>query len=94
MSYAKVFPIDFGHVIVGVSCMECETQNLFTLQYTDYSEIPFWRKLYHTETSHLQHNENQLNGFNRSSRFNATRVAPFFRLTDGGGFIGLVEIFG
>ena len=53
MPYAKVFPVDFEHVIVGFSCMICETQNLLTLQYTVYSEIPFRRKLYHTETSHL-----------------------------------------
>ena len=53
MPYAKVFPVDFEHVIVGFVCMVCETQNLLTLQYMVYLEIPFSRNLYHTETSHL-----------------------------------------
>ena len=53
MPYAKVFPVDFEHVTVGFVCMVCETQNLLTLQYTVYSEIPFSRNLYQTETSHL-----------------------------------------
>ena len=94
MPYAKVFPVDFEHVIVGFSCMVCETQNLLTLQYTVYSEIPLRRKLYHTETSHLQCNANQLNGFNRRSRFYTIRVGLFFRLIGGGGFIGLVNSYG
>ena len=59
MPYAKVFPVDFEHVIVDFSYMVCETQNLLTLQYTVYSEIAFRRELYHTETSHLQCNTNQ-----------------------------------
>ena len=80
MPYAKVFPVDFEHVIVGFSCVVCETQSLLTLQYTVYSEIPFWRKLYHTETSHLQYNVNRLNSFNRRSGFNATRVGLFLDL--------------
>ena len=74
--------------------MVCETQNLLTLQYTVYSEIPFRRKLYHTETSHFQCNANQLNGFNRRLTFNETRVELFLRLIGGGGFIGLVNKFG
>ena len=77
MPYAKVFPVDFEHVIVGFSCIVCETQNLLTLQYTVYSEIPFRRKLYHTEIIHLQCNANQLNNFNSRSRFNATKVELF-----------------
>ena len=94
MPYAKVFLVDFEHVIVGFSCMVCETQNLLTLQYTVYSEIPFRRKLYHTETIHLQCNASQLNSFNRRSRFNTTRVGLFFRLIGGWGLIGLVDKFG
>ena len=74
--------------------MVCETQNLLTLEYTVYSEIPFRRKLYHTETSHFQCNANQLNGFNRRLTFNETRVELFLRLIGGGGFIGLVNKFG
>ena len=77
MPHAKVFPVDFEHVIVGFSCI-CETQNLLTLQYTVYSEIPFRIKLSHKETSHLQCNANQLNGFNRRSRFYTIRVGLFF----------------
>ena len=91
MLYAKVFPVDFEHVIVGFSCMVCETQNLLTLQYAVYSEIPFRGKFYHTESGHLQCNANQLNGFNRRSGFNARRVGLFFRLIGGWGFIGLVN---
>ena len=53
MPYAKVFPVDFEHVTVSFVCMICETQNLLTLQHTVYSEIPFRRNLYQTETSHL-----------------------------------------
>ena len=94
MHYAKVFLVEFEHVIVGFSCIVCETQNLLTLQYTVYSEIPFRRKLYHTETIHLQWNASQLNSFNRPSRFNTARVGLFFRLIGGGGFIGLVDKFG
>ena len=94
MHYAKVFLVDFEHVIVGFSCIVCETQNLLTLQYTVYSEIPFRRKFYHTETRRLQYNANQLNGFNRRSRFNATRVGLFFGLIGEWGFIGLVNKFG
>ena len=63
MLYAKVFPVDFEHVIVGFSCMVCETQNLLTLQYAVYSEIPFRGKFYHTESGHLQCNVTQLNSF-------------------------------
>ena len=39
MHCAKVFPVDFEHVIVGFSCIVCETQNLLTLQYIVYLEI-------------------------------------------------------
>ena len=77
MPYARVFTGDFKHVIAGLVCMVCETQNLLTLQYKVYSGIPFSRNLYHTETSHLQCNANQLNGFNRHSNFNPTRVGLF-----------------
>ena len=94
MPYAKVFPVDFEHVSVGLSCMVCETQNLLTLQYIVYSEIPFRRKFYHTEISRLQYNANQLNGFIRRSRFNVTRVGPFFGLIGEWGFIGPVSKFG
>ena len=77
MHYAKVFLVEFEHVIVGFSCIVCETQNLLTLQYTVYSETPFRRKLYHTEAIHLQRNASQLNSFNRHSRFNTTRIGLF-----------------
>ena len=80
MPYAKVFPVDFEHVTVGFVCMVCETQNLLNLQYTVYSEIPFSRNLHQTETSHLQCNANQLNGFNSRSMFNPTRVGLFLDL--------------
>ena len=36
--------------------MVCETQNLLTLQYTVYSEIPFNRNLYHMEISQVIYN--------------------------------------
>ena len=54
--------------------MVCETQNLLTLQYTVYSKIPFSKNSYHAETNHLQCIANQLNGFNRDSKFSPTRV--------------------
>ena len=73
MLHARLFPDDSGHAIAGLVCTVCETQNLLTLQYTVYSEIPFSRTLYHTETSHLQCYANQLNGFNRHLKFNPTR---------------------
>ena len=76
--YAKVFAIDFEHVIAGLVCMVCETQNLLTLQYTVHLKIPFSRNSYHTETSHLQCISNQLNGFNRHSKFNPTRAGFFW----------------
>ena len=41
----------FEHVIAGLVCMVCETQNLLTSQYAVYSEIPLNRNLYHIETS-------------------------------------------
>ena len=72
-----VFAGDFKHVITGLVCMVCETQNLFTLQCTVYSKIPFNRNLCHTEISHLQCNANQLNGLNRHSNFNLTRAELF-----------------
>ena len=53
MPYARVFTGDFKHVIAGLVCIVCKTQNFLTLQYTVYSEIPFSRNLYYTETSHL-----------------------------------------
>ena len=62
MPYTTIFTGDFKHEIAGLVCMVCETQNLLTLQYTVYSEIPFSRNLYHTESSHFQCNANQLNG--------------------------------
>ena len=41
--------------------MVCETQNLLTLQYTVYSEIPFNRNLYHMEISQVIYNLLQIN---------------------------------
>ena len=42
-------------------CMVCETQNLLTSQYIVYSEIPFNRKLYHTEINQVICNPMQSN---------------------------------
>ena len=69
--------LEFEHVFADLVCMVCETQNLLTLQYTVHSKIPFSRNSYHTETSHLQCIANQLNGFNRYSKFNPTRAGFF-----------------
>ena len=41
--------------------MVCETQNLLTLQYTVYSEIPINRNLYHMEISQVIYNLLQIN---------------------------------
>ena len=64
--------------------MVSETQNLLTLQYTVHSKIPFNRNSHHTETSHLQCIANQLNGFNRHSKFNPTRSEHFLGLIGWG----------
>ena len=80
MPYARVFTVKLEHVIAGLVCKVCETQNLLTLQYTVHSKIPFSRNPSHTETSHLQCIANQLNGFNRHSKFNPTRAGDFWEL--------------
>ena len=77
MPYARVFTGDCEHVITGLVCMVCKTQNLLILQYTVFSEIRFSRSLYHTETSHLQCNANQFIGFNRHSKLNPKRAGLF-----------------
>ena len=41
--------------------MVCETQNLFTSQYTVYSEILFNRNLYHMETCQVIYKPMQIN---------------------------------
>ena len=77
MPYARVFTVEFEHVIPGLRCMVFETQNLLTLRYTVHSKIPLSRSLHHTETSHFQCIANQLNGFNRHLKFNPTRAGLF-----------------
>ena len=73
----RFLPADFEHVIASLVCIVCETQNLLTLQFTVYSDIPFSRNSYHTETSHLQCIANQVNDFNRHSKFDPARVGLF-----------------
>ena len=74
--------------------MVCETQNLLTLQYTVDSKITFSRNSYHIETSHLQGIANQLNGFNRHSKFNDNGWTILILISwgEGAGFIGLPSV--
>ena len=48
-----MFTIVFEYVVAGLVCSVCETENILTSQYTVYSEIPFNRDLYHTETNQV-----------------------------------------
>ena len=77
MPCAKVFTVDFQHLIPDLVCMACETQNLLTSQYILSSEIPSSRNLYHTETTRLQCSASQLNSFKRHSKFNSIRAGLF-----------------
>ena len=60
VSRSSDFLVNFQHVIAGSLCMVCEIQNLLTLQYSVYLEIPFNRNVFHIETSQVIYNPMQI----------------------------------